>query len=285
MPIPGPLPQSELMLTLADAETCLKNAGRLSKDARKTSPGTRLALREAALEEIAKASMIVFRAQLQASGGRGPLPPPGAPTPPGEGAVFRLLWERRELLSDANLRAAFRWHPVKLEYVEFLLDLLDAILEDVRPGPVRVRGAPIKFRFWVPVVTSNFVRPIISRRIRKFLSDQRSRGILGLDGIAKRGLYVDLTDGGRPCKPAEADPGLLTDLWTLNMTLSRILSGQILHTRLAFAARGVTLEMRLLPNARGVGEPRGDFDWDRPQSRLEPLLSGRVGKRRTRGRR
>jgi hypothetical protein len=225
--------EGELHLTLADAVLCLRNSDRLRHDSRRRSPGTKLALLELSLEEVAKANMILLRLRIQ--GARSPVRL-GAETAPADSPVGQLrdlFIAKMHLLTDDALRKAFWNHDIKLEFVEFLMDLSELVVPFTAKARSRTRDYPPRYRLIAALGNVSAVRKLAMASLRESFARLRETGVESLDTAAKRALFVDINQRTGEIRPPEADRDLteniLAVIWTLRTPI--VMAEHSEHTR------------------------------------------------------
>lgn len=208
-----------IRLSMSDVELCVRNARRLRKDARRTSPGTRLALEELALEELAKGSMVMFRIYIQAAAA-GRLMPPRAGGVGGvvSKGVTKLLESRADLLSDAALKEAFWNHDIKLDHVALMIDFLELTMPAIAAArQVDTRGLSPATRLFGFFARWERLRRFGIKYLSDTLARMRAAGVDDLDSLGKTAIYVGLDRQAAKCTPPTADYDLIELLGTFNM--------------------------------------------------------------------
>lgn len=222
---------ARLALSPEDAEMCLDNAKGLTKDSKKTSDETALALLELSMEECAKGIILLFDRKFHEEGFD-----PGSeeslskiPDP-----ELRALYRRHaEVLSPAAVRKAFKSHPVKLRQLEFVIEL---IAHQSRHGlaEVAIRQAfsnpnyPLSLMIRIALVSPRNRSAALTRTILSALQKVESLGVKALDQKKNEALYVGLSSDDSGCKFPEIDDRFLADVKECNGYLIQILDGMIL---------------------------------------------------------
>ena len=188
---PPDVARTELHLTLEDATLCLRNSDRLRRDSRGRTLGTRLALLELALEEVAKGNMILIRTEIQKAPGPSRLGAESAPPDSIQGRLRALLLAKMHLFTDDALREAFWNHDIKLEFVEFLIDLVELLLPIISASDPDVSNYPARYRLMAGFGSLPPVKRFTIAQLRETFVKLKQLGFESLDTAAKRGLFVD----------------------------------------------------------------------------------------------
>lgn len=209
----GP-PDPPLQLSMADVALCRRNSDRLRKDARGRSPGTRLALYEFALEELAKAHLILLILQFVEIGILNPMVrPDGQPSTQAGPKVEKLLRENARFFEESTIRRALRRdHDLKLDFVEFLVDAVLTCLEDFERADAPVERLPVRYRLVGLVANLGPLRRLGLREMKATISRLKLRKVNSLDTLCKRAIFADLDPATGRIKGPEADRELIGDL-------------------------------------------------------------------------
>lgn len=169
-------------------EVCIENAERLLVDATKTSAPTAAGLAELSIEEAAKAWMLFFRFMAQGRSIRN-LPRASRAVLAEMENVARSHEDDLSNLDDRILEA-FRDHRVKLRFVGFLLEEIQASLPLLTKQEDLTR---IRQDLAGPAVNAG---PLDAAKeiemINQLISSFRLEGVTYLDVFKKRGFYVNL---------------------------------------------------------------------------------------------
>jgi hypothetical protein len=218
----GGVPQTssepeEIRLSTDDVILCVKNARRLRKDARRTSFESRLALKELALEEVAKGYLVFFRIMVQHRsenvqvGDLQRFIQAGFPVP-----LHDLIEANSGLFTQEALRAAFWDHELKLGAIEFIINSIEEVMPVARPSPIPgVKLLPLRYRIASRFARSERLRARGVETMTKALATLQNAGITTLDQIGKRATYVGLSRNPDRCFLLTADRELERDLDTI----------------------------------------------------------------------
>jgi hypothetical protein len=204
-----------LSLSMDDVALCVRNAKRLMKDSSHVSPGTCLALRELALEELAKGSMVQFRIYIQ-DAVKGKWPATRSTAGPAPPELGELLDRNADLLTDEALKRAFWDHDIKLGHVALMVDFLELTIPAMETAKLDTRGLSIRTRTLSGLVKLGPLRRLGLRYLSENLVELRGRGIDRLDDLCKNALYVGLDKAGERCTAPSADPELVRILGVFN---------------------------------------------------------------------
>lgn len=208
--------------TPKDVTLCLVNARRLMRDSRRVSPESRLVLLELAMEELAKGYMVLFR--MLASGQLRLNERIRLPQVDGTEKAVEMVKAHREMFSDSALHRAFKYHEMKVGFVESLSDiLLEVPWIPVDDRNVDTRGLP----FWTVVrLARGRIREysrIGDASNRRLIAKIRSLADEPLYALAKRSTYVDLAFDGNGCIPPHANEELSVTLERFDRVWARTL--------------------------------------------------------------
>lgn len=203
-----------LQFSIEDVRLCLQNADRLRRDARFRTLGTKLALYEFALEELAKGNMILLRLQLAdaivaSSTGR----TTGSPSDCAAQQVFQLLSDNARFFSDETIRKAFWDHDVKLEFVEFLAKIMMIAVARFESEGANTSSLPLRYRAFGAVANVGPVRRIALGQLRTGVDHLKRLGFDSLDTICKRALFAGLDRRTGKLTSPTADRELMWDIW------------------------------------------------------------------------
>jgi hypothetical protein len=195
--------EGPLRFSRSDVLLCLGNARRLMKDSRKVSQESRLLLLELALEELAKGYMIFYRILAVDADKFKAAKFPGSDQ---LGAAKELLDSSRNLFSDSSVRRAFKWHEVKVEFIE----LLGKTITLSPPIPIDDRsvvstGLPFRTRILLARGRVGGYRRISDASLRQTVGRVLEIASTPLDRLAKRATYVDLNEDETRCVGPVAD--------------------------------------------------------------------------------
>ena len=202
---------------MEDVSLCRRNADRLRKDARGRSPGTKLALYEFAVEELAKAHLLLLLLQfseiLRLDPQTRPVGRPGTRAGP---KVEKLLRENARFFEEATVRRALRKdHDLKLDFVELLADVALASFEDYERAGAPVGHLPLRYRLVGSVANLGPLRRLGLREMKATIDRLKARKVNSLDTLCKRAIFADLDPTTGRLKGPEADPELIRDLGML----------------------------------------------------------------------
>lgn len=206
-----------LQLSMKDVSRCRRNADRLRRDARGRSPGTKLALYEFALEELAKAHLILIVLQFSEilrEGGRAASA--NRASVAAGSRMLELLRANSRFFEEKTIRRALQKdHDLKLDFVEFLGDIALVSIEDFESRRAPIAHLPARYRLTGAVVNLGPIRRLGLREMRATIGRLKARKVNSLDTLCKRAIFADLDPATGRLQGPEADLDLIRDLWLL----------------------------------------------------------------------